>query len=143
MNAELVRNIVLFGILSYLSFVDMRKKEVPAWPLWIMVIGGVMWQLFGKISCYHFIMSIIPGFLLLGISKLSGEQVGFGDGLLIMGLGLFLGGREITVIVCISLLFSFCLAILVLITKKGNRKTRIPFIPCILSGLLSYFAFIC
>lgn len=76
----------------------------------------------------------LVGMCALGISLISGEQLGRGDGLVLVAVGLVVGFRGCLVVVSIASIIMCLVAIAMLAFKKGNRKTRLPFIPAIFAG---------
>ena len=64
----------------------------------------------------------------------SKNSVGYGDIKLFAVMGLMLGLEGIWGAIFASLIFSFLLAVLLLITKKKTRKDVIPFAPAIVLG---------
>ena len=71
---------------------------------------------------------------MLGISLLSEEQIGRGDGLVIAALGLFFGVRNTLGMVCFASLFMVPIALLIIVIKKEKKKIRLPFIPALFLG---------
>lgn len=68
------------------------------------------------------------------------NSIGFGDIKLFAVMGLMLGLRGIWSAIFLSLLFSFILSVILIITKKKTRKDVIPFAPAIVFGtFLSVF----
>ena len=108
---------------------DFKHKEIP---IWLSLFGGGL----GLVFCFIeerdiklILLSCAPGLIALLFSKITGEVIGYGDGIVFVVMGLFL---PITKILAIGM-FSFSLAgvvaliLLVIFHKKGNY--RIPFIP--------------
>lgn len=122
--------------LFLLSISDIRKKKVPAWTLIVFIVTGICRQIIFVRDCQELMIAVLPGLTLLGVSKLSEEQIGYGDGLLALGLGMLLGSRNVLFVLCFAFIFSFFLAVVLLVSKKGNRKSRIPFFPCMFCGFL-------
>jgi leader peptidase (prepilin peptidase)/N-methyltransferase len=83
------------------------------------------------------------GLCAIGISMLSGEQIGRGDGMVITAIGLVAGFRGCLVVVCIAAVVMSFIAILMLILKKGNRKTKLPFIPAVFAGYIFWVISTC
>ena len=69
------------------------------------------------------------GLLFLGFSFLSHEAIGKGDALLFIILGWFLGMYQIIFLLFVAFMFSGVFAMFLLLIKKGNYKTSIPFMP--------------
>ena len=66
----------------------------------------------------------------------SRESVGMGDIKLLAMIGLFLGVDSSFYTVMASILVLFVLSVFLLITKKADRNTAIPFAPFLLVGLI-------
>jgi leader peptidase (prepilin peptidase)/N-methyltransferase len=88
------------------------------------------------------IMSMLMGALIgicaVGISMMAGEQIGRGDGLVITAIGIVLGFRGVLGVVCLASLVMCVIAVILLILRKGNKNTRLPFIPAIFVGYAIY-----
>jgi leader peptidase (prepilin peptidase)/N-methyltransferase len=74
------------------------------------------------------------GMCALGVSLISSEQLGRGDGLVLAAVGLVVGFRGCLVVVSIASIIMCLVSIAMLAFKKGNRKTKLPFIPAIFAG---------
>lgn len=67
-------------------------------------------------------------------SRLSGEQIGYGDGFVIGITGLYIRGKgAVTLFLTGLLLCAFCMVIL-LVTGKIHKKTELPFLPFLMMG---------
>ena len=82
----------------------------------------------------EFMMGMLPGFLLLGISLVTGGALGFGDGLMTLCLGVYLGFWATAETVMAAFLLSAAWAGLVLCLKKRKGKDPIAFVPFLLLG---------
>lgn len=83
---------------------------------------------------------LIPGAILLLISKLTKEAIGIGDCLVIALLGFVYGISlhiELLLIVFGLLLIT---SIMLVVLKKAGRKTSLPMIPFILASFLIFMA---
>ena len=79
------------------------------------------------------------GLCMIGISQISGEQIGKGDGMVIVALGILCGVRDTLGIVCFASLFMLIPAFILLVSKRGNKKTRVPFLPALFLGYVINF----
>lgn len=82
------------------------------------------------------VLGMSVGMILLGISFLSGEALGYGDGMVVLVTGVFCGIKITLVTICIAFLVMSVLAIGIFIKKGFYYKTKVPFVPCILAGFL-------
>lgn len=80
------------------------------------------------------LLGTLVGICTLGISIISDGQIGKGDGYMIAALGLVLGFRGSLVVVCMSSMIMCVIAVVMLILKKGDKKTKLPFIPALFAG---------
>jgi leader peptidase (prepilin peptidase)/N-methyltransferase len=80
------------------------------------------------------LLGTLVGICVLGISIISDGQIGKGDGYMIAALGLVLGFRGSLVVVCMSSMIMCVIAVVMLILKKGDKKTKLPFIPALFAG---------
>lgn len=112
---------------------DGKKKEVSFAYLWIGLILalGFLWQEWnmGDFLPQQMFIRLLPGVLFLLCSKLTGEKVGYGDGIILLILGICLTFPLIWYVWMFALLLVTLWAGVLLCTKKANRRTRIPFIP--------------
>lgn len=121
------------GCLFYLcslSVVDIRRRKIP---LWLLAAGGVL-----AIGC-QIICREMPGILIvlggavglmfLAVSKVTGEDFGYGDSILIGILGIYLGFWNLLGVLTAAFLFAAVAAMAVLVRRKFRRKTLLPFIP--------------
>ena len=69
-------------------------------------------------------------------SYLSKEQIGYGDGLVLIAAGALLGVRMNLFMFLFGLFFAALKGIWLMMTKKANRKTKMAFVPFLLPGLM-------
>ena len=72
---------------------------------------------------------ILTGFLFMGISRLTEEKIGYGDSLLIIVLGTFLGMWKLLILLLGAFGLAAAVSILLMIKRKFTRKSMIPFVP--------------
>ena len=124
-----------------LAVEDIRRKEMSWWKLGVLacicLIGCIcmpqkdLWSMAG---------GLMIGLCMVGISFLSKEQIGIGDGVVTGMLGCLLGARGCLVMLCIASCLMAVISIGILILKKGNRKTTLPFVPALLGGYIATLA---
>lgn len=118
---------------------DIRHREIPF--LWLLggiaaAVGVDIWQIReGIVTITAVGISLLPGIFFLLTSFGTGEKVGYGDGLLLLATGLFLGVYRCFLALCIGLVFSACAAVFLLLFHKADRHSRIPFVPFLLCGM--------
>ena len=81
---------------------------------------------------------VLIGLCAIGVSMASEEQIGRGDGFVIAAIGLILGFRKCLFAVCMASIIMTLVSVIILILRKGNRKTRLPFIPALFAGYVLF-----
>ena len=127
---------VLLVYLLVLSICDAKRCKVPL--VWVgigLIMAGITviadcilspdkWQWI----VMRAMLGTLPGIFVL-FTGYSTHKVGYGDGLVLMGVGILLGYRTCFLLICFSLLFMSICCILLLLFHRGNRNTKIPFLP--------------
>lgn len=126
----------LEGLLLFLAGIeDIRKREIHL--LYIAAMGIV--ACLGCVSMqnkswYGALGGLLIGLCMLGISVISEEQIGRGDGLVTGALGILCGVRNTLGIVCFASLFMLPVAFVAILLNKGKKKIRLPFLPALFLG---------
>ncbi len=132
---------ILLGIFLVVGSVyDLKTMNLPQWLLIMGLIAGVAGGVYinyvtGK-GCIGFGLGLLPGIVILILACVTREQIGQGDGLIMLIIGSLLGLECSLIILWIGLMGSCVAGIGLLLIRRGNRKTRMPFIPFLLIGLL-------
>lgn len=124
------------GILLFAAGItDIRMKQVGR--RFIVVLGFACVAAVackGDFSIMDAAGGVAVGLCAIGLSYVSGEQLGRGDGIVIAVVGLVLGGRKCLAAVSVASLMMCVAAILTLVLRKGDRHTRLPFLPALFAG---------
>ena len=126
-------------LLMIASVWDIWRREIP-----VYMIGGS-----GMLSLIYCVMGkgtdillvgggILVGVFFLIISKVTEEGMGYGDSLLILVLGCFLGFWDLLFVLSISFFLLLCVLIPVLWMKKMSRNYALPFLPFLTGGYLCF-----
>ena len=140
-NNMLIPILLILLYLIYCIYTDIQKKVIPYYPSIFIYIFILLLCMFihykNKNLNYHFIFSLIPGVILLGLSYITDESIGYGDSIL-LGLccitttpfnGLF--------IIAASFFYSTIFSLILLVRGK-SCKTTIAFVPFIFGGYLTF-----
>ena len=113
-----VKYLVVWGIVStaYVSFIGLGLKDVYS-------LQETLW-------------GILPGGICLFLACVTKEQIGYGDGWIVMFVGMLLGIKKVLFLLFAALIIVTFFSIVLLMSKKAERKTTIPFIPFLLLGEL-------
>lgn len=129
-------NITAFSLLILCTYYDIRFKKLPVFILVIfaiiiIIINGLEDSLFSRAVFFR----IIPGTVFLMLALMTRQAVGYGDGIIIILLGLSLGSKRCITVVFIGLVLSSVFSLYILLLKKGSRQTRLPFVPFLLIAM--------
>lgn len=129
---------IIVGCMIFLCAIgDIKKKKV-----WIpvIVIGGILSFLLlfvqGKAGWIECLGGGAVGGALLLFSKITGEQIGLGDGVLFCVTGLVLGFWQNISLLLWSLFLTSVMAGFLLVVKKCEKQRKIPFIPFVFAGYM-------
>lgn len=115
------------------SLQDIRERKITDSYLRIGEIGSlihrVIWFLSGISSFSEWIYGLLPGVFLLIVAKLTGEKIGYGDGILLLILGNFLHFKEVWMLLQTALLLLMIFSFSLIFSKKADKKCEIPFLP--------------
>jgi leader peptidase (prepilin peptidase)/N-methyltransferase len=117
---------------------DAVKKEIPLPVVWLGMLTAVLLRAAGVIETESWGMTgaaLLPGFLFWGISYVTREKVGYGDGWMLLLIGLFVGVSECTAVLMSALFMESVCLILLMAFKKVHRDNKVPFVPFLLAGL--------
>ena len=133
----MISKLLIGGYLFVGSILDLKRRYLSIYFLAIMC----------PIIIIHFYLVLSLSYIQIGlglglmiglllISKLSKEAIGSADCIIIGGLGVMLGVETQITILLIASILSSVVGILLLIVKKANKKTRLPFLPFLFLGYL-------
>lgn len=133
-----MEQVLLSGYLIVLSVFDGRECKVPIGLIkggFLVTFVFVLWRCIGNPTEWKWyvlaaLLGMLPGMFFLGMSYITGK-VGAGDGLVMMVVGMLVGYKECLMLVAFSLLLMSIWCIGILCSRRGNRHSRIPYLPFI------------
>lgn len=133
---------VIIGVLLFMAgAMDLKSKTISREMILVLMIvcfAGAFIKVFinKEFGIWEIIGGVLIGFCAIGLSMVSRDQIGRGDGLVIVAIGLVLGFRKCLFAVCMASIIMTLVSVIVLILRKGNRNTRLPFIPALFAGYI-------
>lgn len=131
---------VIIGVLLFVAgAMDLKSKTINRGIILVLMIvcfAGAFIKVFinKEFGTWEIIGGVLIGLCAIGLSMVSREQIGRGDGLVIVAIGLMLGFRKCLFAVCMASIIMTLVSVIVLILRKGNRNTKLPFIPALFAG---------
>lgn len=130
---------VIIGLLLFVAAVmDLKSRSISRgliFALMLVSFAGIFVR--ADFGIWNAAGGALIGLCAVGLSMISKEQIGRGDGLVIAALGLVLGFRECLAAVCLASVIMALVSVVILMLKKGNRNTRLPFIPALFVGYVT------
>lgn len=121
------------GYLMVNSWTDWRKKEIDiVWTVAFFVLTAFIYIRSDRQPCWS---GVLPGVCLWIASMWKPEQIGNGDGFILMGIGWIKGLKQTCLIFQNALLLAAVAGMCMLVMGMGRRK-EIPFVPFLLAGYL-------
>lgn len=116
--------------LSIYGTIDILKKQIPVWPMFPVGIFGIF-SMFDRTveDNMTYIAGVFIGICMLALGRITKEEIGYGDGLVFMITGLYLGYQYNLLLLVLSLIISAMISLILILFKKVHRKTSIPFVP--------------
>lgn len=139
-NAFWVRNLWISTLFLVSTAEDIRKKEIPlefyvvfALPILILCIVQKDWL-------NPLVALVVYGIFYLLVRYTNGA-IGHGDAVVIPLLCLLGGFQTAGVIVLLALMILGVIGMVLIITRKANRKTEVPFVPFLTLSYIVYLIF--
>ncbi len=129
-------NFVIIIGLGILSIIDIKSKSLPTWLIGVFAVVCFIFRYIEGVSFFDFMLSLLPGIVLFLLAIGTKEKIGIGDAFVVGILGIGYTIENVVSILGISLFFIAIWAIGLLIVKKANRKTELPFLPYLFVGHL-------
>jgi len=134
----MVYTVLGFIIMGIASVIDIKKKEISI-ALIITAFGigalSVVSKIYnGEWDAYYILMGILPGLVLIGVSILAKDTLGMGDGLMAVFMGAVFGVYVTIVGLFVAFFLASIVSLVLIVIKKLNKKSSIPFMPFLTSG---------
>lgn len=102
------------------------------------VCGVILWLIFRPIGFFEWFLGVLPGLGLLFLGMVTGESIGYGDGITACVCGVFVGFWGCMQILITGLFLSGSISLFLIASGKANRRTRIAFVPFLLVGYVAW-----
>ncbi len=134
-----MEQIATLALLAYSSFKDIKTKTVSIYVTMLFsIVGIVLHMLFARVSILDICGGLGVGVMVLFASFLTKNAIGRGDAFIIMAIGTLLGGYNTMILLFIALFLCGIHAFWLLMIKKEDKKTAIPFAPFLLISFVVY-----
>ncbi len=134
---EIVKLSGVFLFLLICSIQDLKEKQLSVKVLAgfgiIFLISSLIWE---NITPEQRIWNMLPGAAALFLAFLTKEQIGYGDGICLLIAGNLISCNVLLGAVMSGLILICICSVVLLIEKKADRKTTLPFLPFFMAGMV-------
>ena len=120
--------------LSFLSIEDIRTKQLSVTGILFLGVGLFLCRLWEGTEFLPMALGVVPGLLAMLLAVATKEQIGLGDGLVLVALGFGNDIGKLLGMLFAAFFLSGIWAVLLLIVKKIGKKQSFPFLPFLLTG---------
>lgn len=118
------------------TITDLRERQIYVMVLALEAFTGMFFLIYGGQTERITAVSFLPGLFCLGLGRVSGEKIGYGDGWMILLSGLYLSPGQMAAQLLWASLAACLYAAGLLMTKKLSGKGEVAFAPFFLIGYL-------
>jgi leader peptidase (prepilin peptidase)/N-methyltransferase len=126
---------ILFSGGIIVTAIDLQTMMIPDFAVIMTAVGGVLWAIANGQVLLSLISAGIGFGIFLIIHLVSKQGMGFGDVEYIAALALYLVPFSLVWAILIASIAAIIFALPMLITRKANRKTHVPFGPFLALGV--------
>ena len=124
-----------WGLLAGLSLEDLRTRRLSGELLLIGASLAAVYRLTTKEIPGELILAgLAMGAVFLLLGYLTREALGYGDGILICILGVFVGVTELAAMLMVAWTGASVAAVILCVKRRFSRKAAMPFVPFLLLG---------
>lgn len=131
--------IFLFLFMGICAVFDGRRREIPLPVVWLGIVMALVLRVQGAIGeegeWLWAAASVLPGVIFWGLSFITREKVGYGDGWMLIMVGLYVGLWRCCLILLAGLVAESAIALALLAAKRITKDREIPFAPFLLLGM--------
>ena len=123
----------LLSLLGICGIEDYRIKKVRLVVVNAFAILGVILHIvYQRITWIDMVLGALIGVALLIVGYLSKEKIGYGDGLILVATGIYLGFWNNLILLWLSTSLAGIYGLILMLFKKKKKESEIPLVPFIL-----------
>lgn len=126
--------IILMAGLALHAVCDILTKKIPLVGTILLGVAGIAIQIIRHEFYSEAFLALIPGVICLLLAWLSREQVGYGDGALILAIGCYLDWGSMLGLCMLALSLAGLYALILVVVLKKGKNYEIPFAPFLFVG---------
>lgn len=132
-----MREVCSMPVLLWLAIQDKRNLGISRLQLWVGAAVLSLAGFFCESTWQERVGGAAFGAVLFAFIYFSKEALGVADGVVLTACGIAFGVYEGVVLCFLASLYTAGYALVLLLTKRAGRKSRIPFLPFLLLGYVT------
>lgn len=126
----MIQSYVLLGALGVHSIEDIKDRKITVTlTLFFGIVGILLHLFFQNESIFSMMLGMISGVGILALGYVTGGKIGYGDGILFMLTGLYLGLERNLILMLLSFALAGVWGYIRILGKWGRKNDKIPFVP--------------
>lgn len=123
----------LLGLLGICGIEDFRIKRIRLVVVnGFAILGVVLHLVYERISWIDMLLGALIGVVLLVVGYFTKEKIGYGDGLIFVATGIYLGFWNNLILLWLSTTLAGIYGLILMVFKKKKKESEIPLVPFIL-----------
>lgn len=130
--------ISLFLFLAVCAVFDGLQRQIPLAAVWLGMLMAIclrMGGIIGEGNLLSAALALVPGTMIFLLAFLTKEKIGYGDGWVLLMIGLFTDFSRCFLILLTGLLAESLVVLVMLVLRKVRRDKEIAFCPFLLLGM--------
>ena len=132
-----VREGILLAFLGLNTVSDIKTKKILLWSAGVFGVFGLGYGLVTKdLTLLQAFVALLPGLIFLMISKVTKESMGYGDGIIVLVMGVYISIQKLIGSLVLALIFAAVWSIILVVFFRKKKQEEFPFVPFVLLGYL-------
>ena len=130
-------NILLLIFVGICAVCDAAEQKIPLAVVWAGMAVAAALHVWGPLenqSILSAFLSLIPGMMLWLLGFATGEKIGYGDGWIVVMIGLYTNIWKCFLVLLTGLLAQSAVVLVLLTARKISKDRKVPFAPFLLLG---------
>lgn len=137
-NLEIWQWTLLLAVLLPMTIKDYRTKRINVYLCIITILAALSIRVYVlEEQNITLLLDLVPGTIMYICSAFFKGSIGKGDALMLLFIGSVMGYYQELEALFISVILTGLLSLILVIAKKANRKTEIPFVPFLSIGVIA------
>jgi len=136
--------ILITGVLTCIAMIDFDQMEIPIILMLLVLVIEIIFTFYNN-NYYHSLFGALAGIGYLGTVFMitwvlfKKQPAGFGDLILVLLLGIWLGPISILLTIFLSALLTVIAWLILLFLQKINQNDRMPFAPSLIISAIAMY----